>query len=56
MVVTSGLKTGERVVSVGAASLRSETLKGQSQTGEEGEKRPLEIRSSVPQALLYNLI
>jgi cobalt-zinc-cadmium efflux system membrane fusion protein len=32
VVVTSGLNAGEKVVSVGAESLRSETLKGQIQT------------------------
>lgn len=35
IVVTSGLKAGDKVVSVGAASLRSESLKGQIPT-EEG--------------------
>jgi cobalt-zinc-cadmium efflux system membrane fusion protein len=34
IVVTSGLNAGEKVVSVGAASLRSESLKGQIPTGE----------------------
>jgi cobalt-zinc-cadmium efflux system membrane fusion protein len=34
IVVTSGLNAGEKVVSVGAASLRSENLKGQIPTGE----------------------
>ena len=33
-VVTSGLNAGEKVVSVGAASLRGETFKGQITTGE----------------------
>lgn len=33
-VVTSGLNAGEKVVSVGAASLRGETFKGQIPTGE----------------------
>ncbi len=34
IVVTSGLNAGEKVVSVGAASLRGETFKGQIPTGE----------------------
>ncbi|MGE0129261.1 MAG: efflux RND transporter periplasmic adaptor subunit [Blastocatellales bacterium] len=41
VVISSGLKAGEKVVSVGAASLRSETLKGQieSEDDEKEEKR-----------------
>lgn len=43
IVVTSGLKKGEKVVTVGAAVLRSESLKGeipaeQDETGKKGEK------------------
>jgi membrane fusion protein, heavy metal efflux system len=42
VVITSGLEKGERVVSVGAASLRSESLKGQIPVEEEEreEKKP----------------
>ena len=39
MVVGSGLTAGEKVVTTGAASLRSETLKGQIPEEEEDEKR-----------------
>lgn len=41
IIVISGLQAGEKVVSVGAQSLRSETLKGQipAEAGEDGEKK-----------------
>jgi len=41
VIVSSGLKAGEKVVTTGAASLRSETLKSQieSEGDEKGEKR-----------------
>ncbi len=39
IVVSSGLKAGEKVVATGAGLLRSETLRGQIPTELEGEKR-----------------
>lgn len=39
IVILSGLKPGEKVVSLGAQALNSETLKSLIPAGEEGEKR-----------------
>ena len=39
MVISGGLQAGEKVVSVGAQALNSETLKGLIPVLEEGEQR-----------------